>query len=164
MIGEPIHYCPRCGSTLIAELHSGKMRPSCPSCGWVYFPDPKVAAAVLISEGDRILLVQRMYDPQKGKWTLPSGFIDAGEDPRQAAVRECLEETGLHIVDVELVDVIFSQENPRGASILIVYRAKIESGTLKSGDDANQAAFFNIHQLPPLAFTSTYKIIGSLNK
>jgi ADP-ribose pyrophosphatase YjhB (NUDIX family) len=79
-------------------------------------------------------------------------------------VRECFEETGLNIVDVQLVDVMFSQEHPRGASILIVYRAKVESGTLKSGDDANQAAFFNIRQLPPLAFASTYTIIESLNK
>ena len=157
-------FCPRCGSNLIEELHSGRMRPTCPSCEWVYFPDPKVAAAVIISDKDSILLVQRMYDPQKGKWTLPSGFIDAGEDPKHAAVRECLEETGLHIVDVQLVDVMFSQEHPRGASILIVYRAKVESGTLKSGDDALQAAFFNIRQLPPLAFTSTYRIIESFYK
>ncbi len=159
MIEGPIQFCPRCGSSLVIQFYSGKLRPSCPKCEWIYFPDPKVAVAVLLKQNDQVLLVQRMYDPQKGHWTLPSGFVDAGEDPMKAAQRECLEETGLDIGDIHLVDVLFSQEHPRGASILIVYRVKILAGELKSGDDANQAAFFSIGDLPPLAFASTYKIL-----
>jgi 8-oxo-dGTP diphosphatase len=160
MIEGPINYCPRCASAVVNQLHSGKLRPSCEKCGWVYFPDPKVAVAVLIKKNDQVLLVQRMFDPQKGHWTLPSGFVDAGEDPMEAARRECLEETGLKTVNIQLLDVIFSQEHPRGASILIIYRADILSGELKSGDDANQAAFFNSQHLPPLAFASTKAILG----
>lgn len=159
MIEAPIQFCPRCGSKLIVQLHSGKQRPSCPKCGWVYFPDPKVAVAVLLKNNGQVLLVQRMFDPQKGYWTMPSGFVDAGEDPKEAARRECLEETGLLIENIKLLDVIFSQEYPRGASILIVYRADIQSGELKSGDDARQAAYFNIKELPPLAFASTHAIL-----
>ncbi|MFZ2096578.1 MAG: NUDIX hydrolase [Anaerolineales bacterium] len=159
MIESPINFCPRCGSTLSSQLHSGKSRPTCPNCDWVYFPDPKVAVAILIRKEDRILLVQRRYDPKKGHWTLPSGFVDAGEDPVEAAKRECLEETGLQIHNIKLLDVIFSQEHPRGASILIVYRAEIQSGRLIAGDDANQAGFFDLHDLPPLAFTSTQQIV-----
>jgi 8-oxo-dGTP diphosphatase len=159
MIEGPINYCPRCGSTILTQLHSGKLRPSCQNCGWVYFPDPKVAVAVLIKKNDQILLVQRMFDPQKGHWTLPSGFVDAGEDPIEAARRECLEETGLKTENIHLLDVLFSQEHPRGASILIIYRADILSGELKSGDDANQAAFFDPQHLPPLAFASTKAIL-----
>jgi len=160
MIDGQIHYCPRCGSILIEELHSGRMRPSCPKCEWVYFPDPKVAVAVMIKKDEQILLVQRTYDPQKGHWTLPSGFVDAGEDPKQAAERECLEETGLVIKNIQLLDVIFGQEHPRGASILIIYRAEVQSGQLTPGDDANQAAYFHIKNLPPLAFASTQQIIA----
>ncbi|OGO12932.1 MAG: hypothetical protein A2Y53_05035 [Chloroflexi bacterium RBG_16_47_49] len=161
MIDGQIRYCPRCGSILIEELHSGRMRPSCPKCEWVYFPDPKVAVAVMIKKDDQILLVQRMFDPQKGHWTLPSGFVDAGEDPKQAAERECLEETGLVIKDIRLLDVIFGLEHPRGASILIIYRAEVQSGLLAPGDDANQAAYFHIDNLPPLAFASTQQIFIS---
>jgi 8-oxo-dGTP diphosphatase len=116
--------------------------------------------AVLIKKSDQILLVQRKYDPQRGHWTLPSGFIDAGEDPKYAAERECLEETGLDVSDLQLVDVLYSQEYPRGASILIIYRANNWSGELHPGDDANQAAFFGINNLPILAFHSTRQIIG----
>jgi 8-oxo-dGTP diphosphatase len=159
MIENPINFCPRCGSTLSSQLHSGKLRPTCPNCDWVYFPDPKVAVAILIRKEDRILLVQRTYDPKKGHWTLPSGFVDAGEDPVEAAKRECLEETCLQIHNIKLLDVIFSQEHPRGASILIVYRAEIQSGRLIAGDDAKQVGFFDLHDLPPLAFASTQQII-----
>lgn len=161
MIEDPIQFCPRCGSMLIIQLHSGKLRPSCPKCDWIYFPDPKVAVAVLLKLNGQVLLVQRKYDPQKGYWTLPSGFVDAGEDPKLAASRECLEETGLVIREIKLVDVLFSQEHPRGASILIIYRALIEKGELASGDDARQAAFFDLGHLPPLAFASTRMILDT---
>jgi len=161
MIESPIQYCPHCGSSLVEQFHSGKARPACPHCKWVYFPDPKVAVAVLIKEGDQILLVQRRYDPKRDHWTLPSGFVDAGEDPRQAAKRECLEETGLKIRNISLLDVIYSQEHSQGASILILYRADVEAGHLKPGDDAIQAAFFEINHLPPLAFISTKEILSA---
>lgn len=159
MIEGPIQFCPRCGTKLRVQFHSGKQRPSCPHCDWVYFPDPKVAVAVIIQKDTEVLLVQRRYDPQKGHWTLPSGYVDAGEDPLEAAKRECLEETGFLIGFVQLMDVLFSQEHPRGASILIVYRAEIQSGELKAGDDAQGAAFFTLQDLPPLAFASTYKLL-----
>jgi 8-oxo-dGTP diphosphatase len=143
MIFDKIQFCPRCGTALIELVHSGKLRPVCPACKWVYFPDPKVAVVVLIRKSEQVLLVQRKYDPQKGHWTLPSGFVDAGEDPKAAAVRE----------------VFFSREYPRGASILILYQAQVKSGELKAGDDANQATYFHILNLPPLAFSSTHQIL-----
>jgi 8-oxo-dGTP diphosphatase len=159
MIVDSIKFCPRCGTALVERLHAGKIRPVCPTCNWVYFPDPKVAVVVLIRNNDHVLLVQRMFDPQKGHWTLPSGFVDAGEDPKVAAARECLEETGLVVNEIKLLDVLYSDEFPRGASILIVYRAQVKSGELKPGDDARQAAYFHIHNLPQLAFLSTHHIL-----
>lgn len=160
MIEGPINFCPRCGTALTERIHTGKLRPVCPNCDWVYFPDPKVAVAVLIKKDDQVLFVQRRYDPQKGHWTLPSGFVDAGEDPKVAGERECLEETGLIVQDLELLDVVYGQEHPRGASILIVYKAQVQSGELTPGDDASQAAYFSIYNLPPLAFVTTRQILG----
>jgi 8-oxo-dGTP diphosphatase len=158
MIDEPIIFCPRCGTSLIELQHSGRLRPTCPNCHWVYFPDPKVAVVTLITQASQVLLVQRRYDPQQGRWTLPGGFVDAAEDPRLAAARECLEETGLSIQNLQLLDVMYSSEHPRGASILIVYRAQVAPGNITPGDDAVQAVFFDIHHLPPLAFASTQQI------
>lgn len=164
MIADEINFCPRCGTELIQSIHFGRIRPTCPKCEWVFFPDPKVAVAILILEEDRILLVRRVNQPQQGLWTLPAGFVDAGEDPQLAAERECIEETGLHVKVTDLENVYSGREHERGADILIVYRAVIQSGNLIPGDDADGAAFFKLNQLPDLAFNSTKVIIDNLVK
>jgi 8-oxo-dGTP diphosphatase len=155
MIAEDIRYCPRCGTPVIQAMRFGRKRPVCPQCDWVYFADPKVAVALLVFKVGKILLVQRSNEPFRGFWSLPAGFIDAGEDPVEAAARECREETNLEVRITELVDLISGQEHPRGAHLLIVYRGEILSGELKPGDDAEQADFFDLRALPPLAFAST---------
>jgi ADP-ribose pyrophosphatase YjhB (NUDIX family) len=95
--------------------------------------------------------------PGRGKWTPPSGFVDAGEDPKDAA-RECLEETGLEIRVGELMDVFYSQEHPRVASIFIVYRAEIMNGSPQARDEVDAVGFFHPDSFPPLAFSSTMQI------
>lgn len=137
----------------------GRDRPVCTACGYIHFIDPKVAAAVLIDRGGEVLLVRRVNEPQQGKWSLPAGFIDAGEDPREAAVREVFEETGLQIRVTELLDVITGGDHPRAANIIILYRGEIEGGRLTAGDDADAAAFFRCDELPVLAFDSTQRVI-----
>ena len=156
-----VNYCLRCGERLLLQDRFGRVRPACPSCGWVYFPDPKVAVAALIEHDGRILLVRRANDPQRGLWTLPAGFVDAGEDPAKAIERECLEETGLHVEVGNLVDVLAGQEHPRGAHILIVYRVDILSGEIRPGDDVDGAAFYAPDDLPPLAFAGTVKFFDT---
>jgi ADP-ribose pyrophosphatase YjhB (NUDIX family) len=92
-------------------------------------------------------------------WTLPAGFVNAGEDPAVAAARECLEETGLTVRVTRVLDVIAGREHPRGADFVIVYRAEVVSGDLQAADDADQVAWFERDQLPPLAFQATQLIL-----
>ena len=164
MRADEIHFCPGCGTGLVETIRFGRLRPTCPACNWVFFPDPKVAAAALVLKADQVLLVQRANQPFQGFWTLPGGFVDAGEDPQQAAERECLEETGLVVRSTRLVDVIARTEHTRGADILIVYAAQEQSGELAAGDDALQARYFSLSALPPLAFESTKQIFLHLGQ
>ncbi|MCI0520804.1 MAG: NUDIX hydrolase [Chloroflexi bacterium] len=154
-----VNYCLRCGAALEIAPRFGRPRPVCPRCDWVFFPDPKVAAAALVEEDGRVLLVRRVNEPARGLWTLPAGFVDAGEDPARAAERECWEETGLQVTVAGLVDVIAGQEHPRGAHIVLVYRAAVTGGRLQAGDDADKAAFFPRDALPPLAFAATRQVL-----
>ncbi len=122
--------------------------------------DPKVAAAVLIAQGDRVLLVRRNNEPFRGLWTLPAGFINGGEDPAEAAARECLEETGLRVGVTRVLDIIPGKEHPRGADFIIVYQASIIGGELRPGDDADSAEWFERGNLPPLAFHATQIVLS----
>jgi ADP-ribose pyrophosphatase YjhB (NUDIX family) len=159
MIADEINFCPRCGSAVTQAERFGRLRPVCPACGWIYFADPKVAAAVLVEQDGRVLLVRRAVDPARGLWTLPAGFVDAGEDPALAAERECLEETELVVKVTGLKEVLFGQEHPGGAHILIVYYARLVSGELAAHDDVDQAAYFSRADLPPLAFNTTKRLL-----
>jgi 8-oxo-dGTP diphosphatase len=154
-----VNFCLRCGHELVRVQRLGRVRPVCPACDWVYFPDPKVAVAALIKQEGQVLLVRRANDPQRGLWTLPAGFVDAGENPAQAIERECLEEIGLETRVTGLLGVIPGQEHPRGAHILIVYCAEICAGELRPADDVDAAAFYPLEALPPLAFASTRQIL-----
>lgn len=154
-----INYCPRCGTPVIQAERFGSMRAVCPACDWIYFADPKVAAGALIEKDGNILLVRRANDPMRGLWTMPAGFVDAGEDPADAVVRECLEETGYQVRITGLVDVLSGQEHPRGAHILIIYKAEIVSGEAVAADDVDRVEFFSPLSLPPLAFQTTQKVL-----
>lgn len=159
MTVEEIGYCLRCGTPLSDALRFGRLRRVCPACDWIYFADPKVAAAVLIEQDNKVLLVRRAINPGKGQWTLPAGFVDAGEDPARAAERECLEETGLQVQVTDLLTVMFGQEHSRGAHIIIFYRGVIIGGHQTPADDVDEVGFFARDELPELAFKSTIRVL-----
>ncbi len=154
-------YCIRCGTKLQEKIyHDGHLHLVCNNCDSAYFPDPKVAAAIVVEQDGQILLVKRLFDPMKGSWTLPAGFVNAFEDPARAAERECLEETGMIVQTQELITVVTGREHARGADIVLVYRARVVEGVLKAQDDADDAAFFPRDQLPPLAFRASRIALG----
>jgi len=158
-IQDEIRFCPRCGNPVTPKERFGRLRPVCPACKWIYFADPKVAAAVLLQEQDQVLLVQRAHPPYAGLWTLPAGFVDAEEDPALAAIRECWEETGLEVQIEGILGIKHGREHPRGADFVIFYRASLKGGLLKAGDDAQAAQWFERGNLPSLAFQSTRDVL-----
>lgn len=160
MATAEFNYCPRCGTPVNHEERFGKVRPVCPQCEWIHFVDPKVAAAVLVEEQGRVLLVRRAMEPFRGLWTLPAGFINGGEDPAQAAARECLEETGLNVRVMHVLDIISGKEHPRGADFTIIYHAVVTGGQLRPDDDADAVEWFSRASLPPLAFRATQIVLA----
>jgi 8-oxo-dGTP diphosphatase len=157
-----VKFCPVCGEPIVRNVIHGRERPVCSSCGYIHFQEPKVAAGVLVLQKGRVLLVRRIMEPKRGLWTLPAGFVDADEDPEEAAAREVYEETGLNVEIDGLLDVIYGKEHPNGASIVILYKGKVKSGKLQAGDDVDAADFFDPVHLPPLAFDSTRKALQHL--
>ena len=159
---EEIVYCPLCGNSLETRLVSDKPRRACPQCGYIHFTDPKVGVGVLVLKHKKVLLVRRVMEPERGKWSIPAGYLDRGEDPKETAVREALEETGLEVVIEGLVDVYHNPPQQGGASVFILYRADVVGGKARAGDDADAVGFFGPDELPELAFASTHAAIRLL--
>lgn len=143
---------------------NGRLRRACTNCDFIHFTDPKVGVGVLVVQEGKLLLVQRIMKPEIGKWSIPAGYLDYGEDPKETAVREVLEETNLEVEITGLVDVYYNPDaiTQGGASIFILYNAKLNGGTLKAGDDAKAAQFFGPEELPELAFTSTLTVVQTI--
>jgi 8-oxo-dGTP diphosphatase len=156
-----INFCVRCGHAVEYREVYGAVRPVCPQCGRVHFIDPKVAVGVVIEREGKLLLIRRDNDPERGKWSFPAGFVDGGEDPARAALREAAEETGLTVRLTALLDVVARESKTEGADFVIVYRAEVVDGEPTPGDDASEVRYFGPNESPELAnFASTRKIIA----
>lgn len=96
--------------------------------------------AVVVNEG-RVLLVQRGTEPLKGQWSLPGGLIEIGESLSAAVVREVLEETGLLVEPVELVELLDrihrEGERVRYHYVIADYLCWVVGGTLLAASDAD---------------------------
>jgi ADP-ribose pyrophosphatase YjhB (NUDIX family) len=152
---EDMRFCPRCATPLERRDDHGTPRPTCPRCGFIHYRNPVPAAGVILSEGARVLLVKRAYDPRAGAWCLPAGFMEAGETPEHTAVREAREETGLEVALTGLFGVYAGFDDPRVRAVLVLYTADRAGGELRPGDDAIEAKFFALARLPKdIAFAS----------
>lgn len=122
------------------------------------YPRPAVTTdAILISkesEGTFILLIQRGIDPYKGTWALPGGFVEMHEELADACARELQEETGITGIRLQQFATFGTvNRDPRGRTISIVFWAEVSSRlAVQSGDDAQSAQWFNLNDLPILAF------------
>ncbi len=120
------------------------------------YPRPAYTADTIIFCKDEILLIRRGNEPYKDMWALPGGFVNEGETSAEAAVRELQEETGVNIgVDtIHLVGIYDTiGRDPRGWTISAAYAVSIDSKPMVGGyDDAAEAMWFSIKNLPELAF------------
>ena len=153
-------FCHFCGANLTEKKLRGTIRLFCKNCNQPIYENPVPATClVVIDKKERILLVKRSIEPKAGFWCLPGGFIEIGEAPEQGALRELKEETSLS-GKIEILLGVTINISPKYHSVLMVgYLIKNYTGSLKSGDDASDAAYFNYEDLPEIAFESHLKFI-----
>lgn len=108
-----------------------------------------------------ILLIKRKEDPFKDKWALPGGFVEIEEDLEEAAHRELEEETGISGLQLKQFKTVGTPgRDPRGRTISVVYFGYLRTNQkISAGDDAANADWYALNELPPLAFDHE-KIIG----
>src|SRR4051812_22215700 len=116
---EDVSFCPRCGRTADVAFPRSI---SCAHCGYGAYYNPKPVACTIPRTADgEVLLLRRGFDPGRGLWTFPGGFVDLGESVEDAARRETMEELCL---DVELGALVGIYSRAEDRIVLIVFEAR----------------------------------------
>ncbi|RTY93674.1 NUDIX hydrolase [Flavobacterium sp. GT3R68] len=116
--------------------------------------------------GFLLLLIKRKNEPFKDLWALPGGFLDENEDLEKAAIRELEEETQIKVEALEQIGTFGKPfRDPRGHTISVAYLGFVPENTIAvAADDAKEAEWFPINQLPELAFDHSAIIQTALKK
>lgn len=136
------------------------------------YPRPSVTVDVAIfrplGEEYQILLIQRAQAPFQGKYALPGGFIKMDESLDEAARRELFEETGVNTLQLTQIQTFSDPErDPRGRVITTCFGCVLGVGDqiqIQVGDDASNADWFGLNDLPPLAFDHPILIQTAITK
>lgn len=113
---------------------------------------PKLTVDAVIILNGKIVLIKRRNPPYQGEFALPGGFVEIGETTEEATVREVYEETGLSIKIIKLLGVYSDPlRDPRGHTVSVCYLVSGE-GDPKADSDAEDIGFFEVADLPQLAF------------
>ena len=122
------------------------------------YPRPALTAdIVLLDRGRReVLLIKRGHEPFKDCWAFPGGFFDEEDESIEAtARRELKEETDVEEVMLEeLCTASKKGRDPRGRTVTVVFAALVDRTKInaKGDDDAKEARWFGLEELPQLAF------------
>ena len=148
------NYCQSCGGKLeLKDDREGKLRAICPTCGFILYKNPIPAVAILVlNDQQQILLIKRLMEPRAGMWALPSGYIEINMSPEENAIAELKEETGLDGVVDHFIDWYYGYSPIYLRTLSIGFKMNVTGGKLQAGDDADDAKFFTLDKLPPIAF------------
>lgn len=110
----------------------------------------RCVGAVVFDDAQRLLLVRRAQEPGRGRWSVPGGRVEVGETDHRAVIREVAEETGLAVEIIQLLGNV-QRQAPGGAVFDIYdYRCRVTAGTLRPGDDADDARWCDAQTLATL--------------
>lgn len=153
-------FCPYCGNKLENKISENEKRLFCIICNEPFYENPVPATClVVVDKRDHILLVKRGTPPKVGEWCLPGGFMEIGESPESAALRELKEETGLSGKIDSLLGVTTSHSDLYDTILLVGFAVRNFNGHAVPGDDAVELDFFPLKALPAIAFSSHQRFI-----
>ena len=152
-------YCSTCGEKNNFGYIDGAIRYHCDKCKAIHYQNPKPTATLICPKKDEILFVKRAFDPEKGEWSLPGGFLELGETLEEGAKRELKEETNLDGEVVRFIGNCSHFNSIFGDILLLGLEVKINNWeNLVARDDALEARFFKMNKYPPLVFECHQKI------
>jgi ADP-ribose pyrophosphatase YjhB (NUDIX family) len=157
-------FCPLCATFLQKKIEEKTEREYCPKCGFIRYLNPAPAAAVIIEEKGKVLLIKRKFDPWKGLWQCPAGFVEWDETPQETAIRETEEEVGVKVKLSGIFDVRLITDDPRGNIIVVFFKGEIVGGVPRAGDDASEVCWFSLDDLPKFSSRQHKIVLEKLKK
>jgi mutator protein MutT len=135
----------------------------------LYPSQPIVGVGVVIICDGKILLEKRKNEPGKGKWSIPGGKIELGENAEQTVIREVKEETGLEVEKPEHIDVVDNVVRDENGDVkyhfvIIDYFVKLEGGTMKAMSDAEELKWVTLNEVEKYNLTITFREFLQRNK
>ena len=124
--------------------------------------------AVVICDG-KILLEKRKNEPGKGKWSIPGGLVELGENVEQTVIREVKEETGLEVEKPEHIDIVDNVIRDKNGEIkyhfvIIDYFVKLKGGTMKAMSDAEELRWVTFDEVEKYDLTKTFREFFQRNR
>ena len=166
------NYCPKCGVSYTEEVLNNflkdKKRLFCKKCGFIFYNNPKPAVSAIIrNKSGEVLFTKRAIEPYIGWWDLPGGFMEYGESPEEALVREVKEELGIDAVIKNFLGTFhqfyenLGRKDEKYSLIVLIYLIELQNNTeIKVGDDVEQYNFFSLINFPKrIAFSGQRKFI-----
>ncbi|MBI2524871.1 MAG: NUDIX domain-containing protein [Candidatus Rokubacteria bacterium] len=137
-----------CGRRLASVREEGHARRRCPRCGWTFYNNPVPAVLGIAERGGRVLLARRAAPPYEGTWDLPGGFLEAGETPERALLRELREELGVGTLRPRFIGFFVETYGAGGMPVLVaVYRVRL-TGEPRAMSDVAEVRWFPRRRLP----------------
>jgi 8-oxo-dGTP diphosphatase len=158
------NHCPSCAAALENDGHTA----TCAQCGFTVYAGPEPTVSALVEDDDgRILLSRRKFDPEAGKWDLPGGFLEEGEEPLDGLRRELREEAGVKIEPLDFAGVWadrYGGADDATATLNLYWTARIVSGEPTPADDVAELRWFLLDDIPrdeEFAFENVVKALRS---
>lgn len=145
--GPSVSFCRRCGTATEPRAP----HPWCPTCQQFDWHNPAPAVGIVVTRGDEVLLAKRARPPRQGLWDLIGGFVEPGETVPEAARRETLEETGMHIEGLRRLHQAPGSYGPGEPTLNFIYAAEA-TGEPQADDDVEALGWFTLDALPELAW------------
>jgi ADP-ribose pyrophosphatase YjhB (NUDIX family) len=157
-LAAALNHCANCGGALEMAVIPTEERPrlACVACGHIAYVNPRlVVTTIPVTDDGDVVLLQRGFEPGRGSWAQPGGFLEIDETPTEGAVRETLEETGLVVAPGEIVGLYARLE---AAVVVLVYEAKIIGGSMHTSPEALDVRPFTPEAIPwqDIAFKTTW--------
>ncbi|HUQ42990.1 MAG TPA: NUDIX hydrolase [Candidatus Limnocylindria bacterium] len=157
-LAAAVNHCRNCGARLEFGPIDGeeRHRHACKACGHIEYLNPRLVVTTLpVTEAGDLILIRRGFEPGRGWWAQPGGFLEVDETATEGAVRETLEETGLVVAPGSIVGLYARLE---AAVIVVVYEARIVGGEPRPSPEALEVQAFTPDEIPwpEIAFRTTF--------